>query len=635
MRKLIYIVILLVVSGGASFLSGKNFYFPEYQVLIPAPAGWYAYNGSTIKGGNLIVSNEKITGRPRPSQIGITLFCGQEKARDTDHFASKIFPLVAEKLPNSAQKEVYELEGKLGTFKFLEMIPGDSFQPVMATGVLKNSKGSYVAVLFSPREKWDSFKSVLLGIVKSIRLCMTGRPGDTVVYSVKDDILSELCKRTDRGQKDILLARFKSLKKGMTEARYREIMKYEWKKPKGRKVGANFTPGLLKTIPVSVNNENYVDVYGVYNRCIGEELFYVRIAGKKIKRLKLIKRPYPGDFDIEEWGNFLVGPVKNRSDMIKLFAKLITWSTDPPRARLAVKRLENVKIGMTEQEYLTAAQSFMIHFSLVSTYRVIPGVFKINTAKDPVEGIKREYIYASREGKKMVSVKKVVVLDGKVTAITRPEKEELTKPALTCNPKVVKPGGIILVDFTAPSDYPSNAWVGIVPSHISHGLETVNDYYDVSYKYLKNRARGALFFTAPMKPGDYDFRMNESDDGGKEVCSISFKVKAPETKKEKSPESIKVRLMTPPRLIKKVNPKYPKEALENHIQGKVIVNATTDIFGRVVSAEAVEGPEMLRPASVEAVKQWKYEPYLLNEVPRPVMFTVKVKFALAIKKKKQ
>lgn len=647
MKKLFFIFIFLGMGGLSSFLCGENFYFPECQVQISTPSGWYAHNATKLNAGVAFVSNEKITGFFFPSQAGLTFFYGKDRmmnvdVHSTNQFAAKIFPTIVEKYSGTVQKDIYELEGKLGKFQFLEIRPKDTFVPVSATGVLKTDKGTFIVVLKSPSQKWDSFKPILLEMVKNIRMYMTRRPDDIVVYSVNDDILSGVYKQRDSSQKEILLERFKKLKAGMTEAQYREIMKYKWKMYEGQKKGANFTPGLVKTIPVSVNGEDYVDIYGVYNRCISEELFHVLITGKKIDNLKLIERPLPNDFDIEEWENFLVGTKKNTIDMQKLFIKILKWATDPKRAPSAIKRLENVKIGMSEQEYLTISQSFMIHFSVLFTYRIIPGVFKINTSKDPKEGIKREYLYASREGEKFLPLKKVVVLDGKVASVTLAEKEELIKPTLTCVPSVVKPGGFILVDFIAPSDYPKSAWVGIIPSHVPHGLETENDRYDLSHKYLNKRARGTLFFTAPMKPGNYDFRMNNSDDGGKEVCSIPFTVKSPVTKevtaKNEPAEKmqlkrLKIRPDKKARLIKNPDPEYPKEALEARIQGNVTINAATDIYGRVVRAEAVDGPEILRPAAVEAVKKWEYEPYILNGVPRPVKFTVVVKFNLNDKKK--
>ncbi len=87
-----------------------------------------------------------------------------------------------------------------------------------------------------------------------------------------------------------------------------------------------------------------------------------------------------------------------------------------------------------------------------------------------------------------------------------------------------KPGEEIKVNFKAGNGFPSNAWVGIIPSNIAHGSEAENDKHDLAYQYLNNRASGQLVFKAPAAPGLYDFRMNTSDGSGKEAAFITFMV---------------------------------------------------------------------------------------------------------------
>ncbi len=89
---------------------------------------------------------------------------------------------------------------------------------------------------------------------------------------------------------------------------------------------------------------------------------------------------------------------------------------------------------------------------------------------------------------------------------------------------VFAPGETINVVFTAPAGYSSTAWVGVIPSNIPHGDESVNDNYDICYEYLRKATAGVLTFKAPQKAGNYDFRMNDSDSGGSEVASVSFTV---------------------------------------------------------------------------------------------------------------
>jgi hypothetical protein len=53
---------------------------------------------------------------------------------------------------------------------------------------------------------------------------------------------------------------------------------------------------------------------------------------------------------------------------------------------------------------------------------------------------------------------------------------------------------------------PTNAWVGIIPSHVRHGGEAENDKYDLTYQYLKKRTSGILIFKAPARAGSDENR---------------------------------------------------------------------------------------------------------------------------------
>lgn len=95
-----------------------------------------------------------------------------------------------------------------------------------------------------------------------------------------------------------------------------------------------------------------------------------------------------------------------------------------------------------------------------------------------------------------------------------------------------------------------------------------------------------------------------------------------------SSEPAQLTHVQPPRLIKRVSPIYPLVPRKAHIEGVVSIEAVTDIYGRVVKIRVTSGHPLLRAAAVQAVKQWIYEPYILNGIPRPVSFTVNVNFKL-------
>jgi TonB family protein len=80
------------------------------------------------------------------------------------------------------------------------------------------------------------------------------------------------------------------------------------------------------------------------------------------------------------------------------------------------------------------------------------------------------------------------------------------------------------------------------------------------------------------------------------------------------------------RLIKSVPPQYPAIAKAQRISGKVQIDALIDKSGNVANAKVISGPPLLYSAAVDAVKQWKYSPALLDGEPTALHLTVTVEF---------
>ena len=89
----------------------------------------------------------------------------------------------------------------------------------------------------------------------------------------------------------------------------------------------------------------------------------------------------------------------------------------------------------------------------------------------------------------------------------------------------------------------------------------------------------------------------------------------------------------PPKLVKEVKPVYPKEAAKAGVEGVVILEATTDTFGRIADVKVLRSVPLLDQAAVDALKQYVYEPMIVDGKPRPVVFTVTMRFNLDDKKK--
>jgi len=83
-----------------------------------------------------------------------------------------------------------------------------------------------------------------------------------------------------------------------------------------------------------------------------------------------------------------------------------------------------------------------------------------------------------------------------------------------------------------------------------------------------------------------------------------------------------------PSLIHRVEPVYPALAIASQMQGIVILEAIVDEEGRVESVRVLRSPGVFDNAAVEAVRQWRYSPVILNGRPEKFILTVVVSFRL-------
>ena len=77
-----------------------------------------------------------------------------------------------------------------------------------------------------------------------------------------------------------------------------------------------------------------------------------------------------------------------------------------------------------------------------------------------------------------------------------------------------------------------------------------------------------------------------------------------------------------------MTPQYPAIAKAARIQGTVVLQATISKSGTIENLHVLSGPPMLQQAAMEAVKTWRYRPYLLNGEPVEVETQVNVIFTL-------
>jgi len=83
-----------------------------------------------------------------------------------------------------------------------------------------------------------------------------------------------------------------------------------------------------------------------------------------------------------------------------------------------------------------------------------------------------------------------------------------------------------------------------------------------------------------------------------------------------------------PQCIKNVPPVYPEIARAARVEGVVILEAKVDKEGKVEEARVLRSIPLLDQAAIEAVKQWEYEPFLVNGEPKAFLLTITVNFSL-------
>jgi protein TonB len=98
---------------------------------------------------------------------------------------------------------------------------------------------------------------------------------------------------------------------------------------------------------------------------------------------------------------------------------------------------------------------------------------------------------------------------------------------------------------------------------------------------------------------------------------------------QQAPQTVKVSQgVSQGLLIKSVQPVYPPTAKQMHVQGAVQLMANIGKDGSITSVKVLSGPSVLSRAAIDAVKQWKYKPYYLDDQPVEIQTQITVNFKL-------
>jgi protein TonB len=85
--------------------------------------------------------------------------------------------------------------------------------------------------------------------------------------------------------------------------------------------------------------------------------------------------------------------------------------------------------------------------------------------------------------------------------------------------------------------------------------------------------------------------------------------------------------ITAPNLVHRVEPVYPGVAVSAKVSGTVILESTVDEAGMVTDVRVLRSIQLLDQAAIKAVKQWRYEPLVLNGIRAPFILVVTLTFS--------
>lgn len=108
-------------------------------------------------------------------------------------------------------------------------------------------------------------------------------------------------------------------------------------------------------------------------------------------------------------------------------------------------------------------------------------------------------------------------------------------------------------------------------------------------------------------------------DSQEKIFFLAFNRKSKGTELEKD---LNAKTMQKPKLLYMEEPIYPIDALEHGVSGEVVVTGRTNKEGKVIIVRALDGPKLLRYATLRALKTWRYSPWVINGKPKPVVFSM-------------
>lgn len=172
------------------------------------------------------------------------------------------------------------------------------------------------------------------------------------------------------------------------------------------------------------------------------------------------------------------------------------------------------------------------------------------------------------------------------------------------------------VHHTRPntSDFDNN--VLVEPHHIPSGIKPVVDDHPVD----------TGDYNGPAPDGAIPIPGNGHNEAINRLIAVTQQPKPPANI---VPRSVRLSIgVSEGLLIHKVTPVYPQLARQARVQGQVLLQATIGRDGAIQNLQVVSGHPLLIGSALDAVRQWRYRPYLLNNEPVEVETQITVNFTL-------
>jgi periplasmic protein TonB len=183
--------------------------------------------------------------------------------------------------------------------------------------------------------------------------------------------------------------------------------------------------------------------------------------------------------------------------------------------------------------------------------------------------------------------------------------------------------------MVAPSPPPAPPPVGLAPKAQTKS-ELLSTELQVPSRIPKEatQANDAAIPQSTMGVQDME-GLSSGIPGGIGTIIDSVGTERPAVVKPRAPISLKVSFgVMAGYLLAKTLPQYPAIPKAAHIQGTVVLQATISKSGSIQNLRVISGHPLLQQAAMDAVRSWRYKPYLLNGEPVEVETTINVVFSL-------